>query len=217
MLLLHARSYLASNADIANIFGHDTKEAQEDLVYYTFLVMMRAGVRALEFYDPATKKHGQAHMQARLGIAQWLINHGVARVDFIHDDSGKLVDAFARVDRKAALERGKEVMGQLLIEIQVRKSTGDGPGATKFFTELTAPSAEWVEKLRPLVLGACSSLSVCMRLLSDVNLPSAAKKLPRKVFVQPNTVINPSTGDVELVEYPTTPEGVVQSFIERDM
>ncbi|BGP61261.1 hypothetical protein NBRC10512v2_002580 [Rhodotorula toruloides] len=188
--------YLASNADIATIFGHDTKEAQEDLVYYTFLVMMRAGVRALEFYDPTTKKHGQAHMQARLGIAQWLISHDIARVEFVHDDSGNLVDAFARVDRKAALERGKEVMGQLLVEIQVRKSTGDGPGATKFYTELTAPSAEWVDKLRPLVL---------------------AKKLPRKVFVQPNTVVNPSTGDVELVEYPTTPEGVVQSFIERDL
>ena len=27
--------------------------------------MARAGLRALEFYDPATKKHGQAHMQAR--------------------------------------------------------------------------------------------------------------------------------------------------------
>ena len=27
--------------------------------------MARAGLRALEFYDPATQKHGQAHMQAR--------------------------------------------------------------------------------------------------------------------------------------------------------
>jgi hypothetical protein len=30
--------------------------------------MARAGVRALEYYDPATKKHGQAHMQARYAI-----------------------------------------------------------------------------------------------------------------------------------------------------
>jgi dipeptidyl-peptidase-3 len=27
--------------------------------------MARAGIRALEFYDPTNKKHGQAHMQAR--------------------------------------------------------------------------------------------------------------------------------------------------------
>lgn len=28
--------------------------------------MARAGVRALEWYDPQTGKHGQAHMQARV-------------------------------------------------------------------------------------------------------------------------------------------------------
>ena len=42
----------------------DEKEI-EDIQYITFLLMARAGLRALEFYDPTTKKHGQAHMQAR--------------------------------------------------------------------------------------------------------------------------------------------------------
>jgi dipeptidyl-peptidase-3 len=42
----------------------DEKEI-EDIQYITFLLMARAGLRALEFYDPATQKHGQAHMQAR--------------------------------------------------------------------------------------------------------------------------------------------------------
>lgn len=42
----------------------DTKEIQ-DLIYITFLLMARAGLRALEFYDPKAKKHLQAHMQAR--------------------------------------------------------------------------------------------------------------------------------------------------------
>lgn len=46
-------------------------------------------------------------------------------------------------------------------------------------------------------------------------LPLAAKKLPRKVFVQPNTRVNSQSGEVELVEYPTTVEGVIQSFVER--
>ena len=41
----------------------------EDIQYITFLLMARAGIRALEFYDPATKKHGQAHMQARYNSA----------------------------------------------------------------------------------------------------------------------------------------------------
>jgi len=38
----------------------------EDIQYITFLTMARAGLRGLEFYDPVTGKHGQAHMQARL-------------------------------------------------------------------------------------------------------------------------------------------------------
>jgi dipeptidyl-peptidase III len=37
----------------------------EDIQYISFLIMARAGLRALEFYDPKTGKHGQAHMQAR--------------------------------------------------------------------------------------------------------------------------------------------------------
>lgn len=109
-------------------------------------------------------------------------------------------------------------MGKLLLEIQVRKSTADGKGAAgkwltagtdrrrkvltldlfdcleDFYKELTEPSAHWIEELRPLVL---------------------AKKQPRKIFVQPNTVIE--GGEVVLKEYPVTCEGVIESFIERGL
>ncbi|KAJ2984708.1 hypothetical protein NUW54_g10409 [Trametes sanguinea] len=57
--------YLVSNLDILKIFDYTDKQTVEDIQYITFLLMARAGLRALEFYDPATKKHGQAHMQAR--------------------------------------------------------------------------------------------------------------------------------------------------------
>jgi Peptidase family M49 len=49
------------------------KQDIEDIQYITYLLMARAGLRALEFYDPATKKHGQAHMQARYGDPEVLI------------------------------------------------------------------------------------------------------------------------------------------------
>jgi len=51
--------YLVHNHDILGIFDYTTKEDKEDLIYFTFLVMARAGVRALEWYNPDTKKHGQ--------------------------------------------------------------------------------------------------------------------------------------------------------------
>ena len=34
--------------------------------------MARAGLRGLEFYDPVTGKHGQAHMQARYVMTTYL-------------------------------------------------------------------------------------------------------------------------------------------------
>ncbi|GAA5840612.1 hypothetical protein JCM5353_002086 [Sporobolomyces roseus] len=187
--------YLASNPEILEIFGYESKEDKEDLTYFTFVVMVRAGIRALEFYDPEKGKHGQAHMEARLGITNWLIQEKLASIEFVRSSSGELTDAFARVDRQAVLSRSKEVMGRLLLEIQTRKSTGDRAGAEAFYKKLTKPSQEWIEELRPLVL---------------------AKKLPRKIFVQPNTLVN-EQGEVELKEYPVTVEGVIESFVERGL
>ncbi|KAK4053216.1 hypothetical protein OIO90_003990 [Microbotryomycetes sp. JL221] len=186
--------FLVHERPILDIFGYKSDEDAHNLIYWTFMTMARAGIRALEWYDPKTKKHGQAHMEARLGITQWLIQHGIVTLEEIKSDSGELVDAYARVDRQACLDRGKEVMGKLLLEIQVRKSTGDGKGATEFYKKLTAPSEHWVNNLRPVVL---------------------AKKLPRKVFVQPRTII--VDGDVQLKEYPASVEGVIESFVERGL
>lgn len=47
------------------MYQYEDQKDVEDIQYITFLLMARAGLKALEFYDPATKKHGQAHMQAR--------------------------------------------------------------------------------------------------------------------------------------------------------
>ena len=44
---------------------YTNQQDREDIVYVSFLLMARAGIRALEYYDPSTGKHGQAHMQAR--------------------------------------------------------------------------------------------------------------------------------------------------------
>lgn len=134
-------------------------------------------------------------MEARLGITNWLMQHGIARVEKVYSSDGKtLENAYVKVDRAAVLAKGKEVMGRLLLEIQVRKSTGDSRGATEFYKRLTTPSDEWINELRPLVL---------------------AKKLPRKLFVQPNTFVSRDGRDVELREYPVTREGIIQSFVER--
>lgn len=186
--------YLVSNPDILKIFNYVEKQDVENIQYVTFLLMARAGLRALEFYDPKTRKHGQAHMQARLGITQHLIRSGIARLEEVRDANGKVQNLYVRVDRDLVLTKGREVAGKLLIELQVRKSTADGPGAREYYTRLTQPISGWEEEIRDLVL---------------------KKKQPRKIFVQPNTFI--VNGEVELKEYPLTCAGVIESFIDRKL
>ncbi|KAH8833631.1 aflatoxin-detoxifizyme, partial [Flagelloscypha sp. PMI_526] len=187
--------FLVSNPDILRLFKYTETKDAEDIQYITFLLMARAGLRALEFYDPVTGKHGQAHMQARHGITKHLINSGIARLEEIRDKDGKLENAYVRVDREKVLSKGAEVAGKLLVDLQIRKCIADGNGARQFYTDLTAPFEGWATELRDLVL---------------------RKKQPRKIFVQPNTVIT-DDDKVILKEYPLTPAGVIQSFLDRDL
>ncbi|KAJ7632614.1 aflatoxin-detoxifizyme [Roridomyces roridus] len=187
--------YLCSHPEILEIFKYTDKQEIEDIQYISFLLMARAGVRAIEYWDPAAKKHGQAHMQARLGIMQHLLRSGVVRLEEIRDKEGVLENLYARVDRAKVLSEGKDVMGKLLVELQVRKSTADGAGARQYYTDLTTPMEIFeTPEVRTLVL---------------------KKKLARKIFVQPTMFIQ--DGEVQLKEYPLTPAGNIESWIERKL
>ncbi|KIY50904.1 hypothetical protein FISHEDRAFT_71212 [Fistulina hepatica ATCC 64428] len=206
--------YLVSNPDILKIFNYTDKQEIETVQYITFLLMARAGLRALEFYDPATGKHGQAHMQARLGITQHLIRFGIARIEEVRGTDGVLENLYIRVDRQKVLTEGKNVAGKLLVELQVRKSTADGEGARKFYTDLTKPSELWQTQYRDVVLRkkqaslACTRMK-CMHRIFNLFLVFQ----PRKVFVQPTMhIVN---GKVELKDYPLTHAGMIESFIDR--
>ena len=50
------------------------------------------------------------------------------------------------------LSQGKEVVGTLLVDLQVRKSTADGAGARQFYTQLTTPLPGWDKDIRDTVL-----------------------------------------------------------------
>ncbi|KAL7412532.1 aflatoxin-detoxifizyme [Mrakia frigida] len=188
--------YLASNKEILTLFKHESKEDQEDIQVATFLLMARAGVRALEFYNPEGKKHGQAHMQARLGITNALIADGIAVLTEERDAQGKLENAYIRVDKEKVLTQGRACTGKLLVDLQVRKCMADGEGAREFYAKLTDPLPGWDTELRDLVI---------------------EKKAARKIFVQPNTFLTEDGKDVVLKEYPLTLLGKIESFVERDI
>lgn len=186
--------YLVSNRDILKIFNYTSEKDIEEIQYISFLLMARAGVRGLELYDPEAKKHLQAHMQARMGITNFFINEGLASLEEVRDESGKLVNAYIHVDRQKILSHGQQIVGKLLIELQVRRSTADGEGAREYYEKLTNPLPGWAGELRDLVL---------------------AKKQPRKIFVQPNLIVD--DGHVKLKEYELSPAGAIQSFVEREI
>lgn len=58
----------------------------------------------------------------------------------------------SQVDREKVLKSGRDVVGKLLVELQVRKSTADGPGTRDYYTKLTTPLPGWDGDIRDLVL-----------------------------------------------------------------
>jgi len=185
--------FLANHATILGIFGYTDAAVNEDIHYITFLHMARAGLRALEFYDPAAQKHLQAHMQARMGITLFMLKEGLVSLEEQRED-GKLVQLYVKVDRARVLSEGTAVMGRLLVQLQVPKSIADGDGARAFYEALTHPPPAWEGEIRDLVI---------------------AQRLPRRKFVQPNSVLEGE--DVVLKEYPLTKEGLIQSCLERQI
>ena len=154
--------------------------------------MARAGLAALEFWDPKSRKWGQAHMQARFSILRTFLDAGkeFCSLDYT---GGDLDDLTVCIHREKIPTLGRRAVENYLQKLHVLKSTADVEAGTKMYNDITHVDSFFAEKVRPVVL---------------------RKKLPRKVFVQANTVIN---GDaVELKEYPASPEGMIASYVDRD-
>lgn len=94
---------------------------------------------------------------------------GLVKLETVRDAQGNLEDAYVKVcfhqprflhvsdrspkvDRQNVLQNGSKVMGELLRQLQIRRSVADGPGARAYYTDLTTPPKEWVTELRDLVL-----------------------------------------------------------------
>ena len=189
---------LSCEFEILKLFGfgdgsEDLNSKAGDVLYVGYLQMARAGVAALEYWDPKSRKWGQAHMQARFSILRTFLDAGsdFCRLAHTKDD---LSDLEIHLDRSKILSHGRPAVEAYLQKLHVYKSTADFEAGKKLYDDITGVDAWWAEKVRPVVL---------------------SKKQPRKVFVQANTVLQ---GDnVKLVEYEASCEGMVQSYVDRDV
>jgi dipeptidyl-peptidase III len=192
---------LSCEFEILSLFGFgdgktaDLNSPAGDVLYVGYLQMARAGVAALEYWDPKARKWGQAHMQARYSILRTFMNAGG---DFCKLVSKKddLSDLEIHLDRSKILSHGRPAVEDYLQKLHVYKSTADVEAGRKLYEDITSVDEWWAERVRPVVL---------------------SKRQPRKVFVQANTVLDEASGEVKLVEYDASLEGMVRSYVERNV
>ena len=124
--------------------------------------MARAGVAALEWFDPVAKKWGQIHSQARYSILQCFLQapDDFCKLDYKNED---LSDLTVKIDREKITTVGRKAVEQYLQKLHIYKSTADVEAGTKLYAEMCHVPEFWSEKVRNEVL---------------------RNKQPRKVFVQ---------------------------------
>ncbi|GAB7350859.1 hypothetical protein MBLNU459_g1385t2 [Dothideomycetes sp. NU459] len=187
---------LCPDFGILEIFGfgdgkEDINGKAGDILYAAYLSMARAGVAALQFWDASSRKWGQAHMQARHAILKvFLTEPEFCKLEY--KDTDKLSDLTVKIDRSKIISHGRPAVEKFLQKLQVYKATADLKNGKELYEGITNVDEFFATKVRPAVLAAAQ---------------------PRKVFVQANTVLD---GDkVVLKEYPSTPEGMIQSYADR--
>lgn len=179
--------YLSTDPEVLKIFGHTGEEAS-DITYVNWLNMARAGITGLQFYDPNSKKWGQAHMHARFALLNVMLRDGDGVLKMYEKDG----EWFFHLDRQKIEGPGKKAVGEFLKKLNVFKATADVEAGRKLYDQYTTVT-DGDLKMRSYVI---------------------AKKKPRNIWVQPVTDVD-AAGNVILREYPPTSDGVIDSFLDR--
>ncbi|KAJ3343236.1 hypothetical protein HDU93_009220 [Gonapodya sp. JEL0774] len=180
--------YLSTSSEILAILGNTDPADADDAMYVSYLMIARAGVLSLEYYQPKKNLWGQAHARGRYAILQCFLRAGEG---FVRIEETADKDLVIYLDRNKIRSVGMKAVGELLQKLHVYKCTADIENAKKLYEDLTAVPEEWMG-WRDIVV---------------------SKKLPRKVYIQGNSKI---VDDIVVwVDYEPTLEGLITSWLER--
>ncbi|KAG9229300.1 peptidase family M49-domain-containing protein [Amylocarpus encephaloides] len=185
---------LMSEAELLEVLGATGSDrTAEDVLYNAYLQTICLALNGLSSYDPAQKRWGQAHDRARFGILKKLLASGpdILRLSTHHTDDKP--DLTIHLSRALVSSIAHRAISDLALRLHIYKSTADVTTGSAFFESLTAvdeQSLAWREAVM-------------------------AQKKPRPLYVMGNTFFDGE--NVVYKSYPATKEGLVQSWVERDV
>ena len=186
-------AYLMDDLELLALFGY-TSESEitpEDLTYNMYVQLGVDGLRGLQNYNVEGGKWGQAHSRAHFAMLKCLLADGNG---FMAIDCNSSKDEITvHVDSSRIISDGKPALGKMLLRLHMYRCTADVESCRAYYEELSKVEGEYLE-WRRIVL---------------------AKQQPKWVYVQANTILDGE--HVTLKEYEATPEGVIQSWAERNL
>jgi dipeptidyl-peptidase-3 len=101
-----------------------------------------------------------------------------------------------RIDRDRIRTDGAKAISELATNLHIILMSADRDGAKELYEPLTAVDEQWLA-------------------IRDIAVRASDEEAPR-IYVQANTKLG-SDGRISIIEYDATPEGVIQSWMDRDI
>ncbi|KAL9034090.1 MAG: hypothetical protein Q9180_005596 [Flavoplaca navasiana] len=186
-------AYLMDDMELLALFGYTSSSEikAQDLTYNMYVQLGVDGLRGLQNFNIDGGKWGQAHSRAHFAMLKCLLRDGHGFMT-IHCDS-EADELKVSVDRSRIHTDGKKALRGMLLRLHMYRCTADIGNCRQYYEDLSKVHGQYLE-WRRIVL---------------------AQKQPKWVFVQANTFLNGE--EVLLKEYDATPEGVIQSWFEREL
>ncbi|KAL8993729.1 MAG: hypothetical protein Q9169_006126 [Polycauliona sp. 2 TL-2023] len=184
-------AYLMDDMDLLALFGYNSYSEikAQDLTYNMYVQLGVDGLRGLQNFNVEGEKWGQAHSRAHFAMLKCLLRDGNGFMTIQCNSEAKELKVF--VDRARIQADGKTALRGMLLRLHMYRCTADVESCRQYYEDLSKVDGQYLE-WRTIVL---------------------AQKQPKWVFVQANTFLDGE--DVSLKEYEPTPEGVIQSWLER--